>query len=566
MHNTAQDWNETAVRQAMDECDNVPYLMIGSLGLGAVALAFTNYFVAGALTLGGVALSQKKQNNAIARAEFAIKHNGSAVAARGNELKEYTESVGQNAAAEQLLHATQQGIPLNQDGWNLLEDHYGDRLDDLLEQTQTTAVGHRWFQPELMPPNSADGLPVEEKTLPQSLDGLTDVFAEAPPVQPPNALDFLRSLTSAPLKPVILAGLPGSGKGVLAAIALSLGVKERGLRYWLFNPKNKLNEAGYWARAEKHYLKDRLQQDDQIFSDLMTTLELFGSEGSRRNNQPGNYEPFILLLEEITALIGLFTPKQKQIFKSKLTAVASLLRGSNMAIWLSGQSVTLEDLGFSGKSNRAMFTAIAAVGSDRTGSKNICDLLAIPFDEAALPAGRCWLTSNGIYSALTAPSNIPQYATWQDVPNLIDLRPGVAVPEAGSNHASDMADLLASPALTPKKIEQIAEAYQLPSPVEQLEKTYQMDAVEPTAICEVVPTKNSFEDLPEPLNDIARYIHSKNGELPVSSLKNWGKSRRNGSLNSEEIDHSLLELMELQLIETFTPNDSKGEWVRWIAP
>ena len=308
MHNDSLDWNETAVRQAMDECDNVPYLMIGSLGLGAVALAFTNYFVAGALTLGGVALSQKKQNNAIARAEFAIKHNGSAVAARGNELKEYTESFGQNAAAEQLLHATQQGIPLNQDGWNLLEDHYGDRLDDLLEQTKTTAVGHRWFQPELMPPNSAEGLPVEEKTLPQSLDGLTDVFAEAPPVQPPNALDFLRSLTSAPLQPVIIAGLPGSGKGVMAALALSLGVKERGLRYWIFNPKNKLDEAGYWARAEKHYLKDRLLNDENLFADLMETIELFAAEGSQRNNQPGNYEPFILLLEEITALIGLFTP------------------------------------------------------------------------------------------------------------------------------------------------------------------------------------------------------------------------------------------------------------------
>ena len=41
MHNNALDWNETAVKQAMDECDSVPYLMIGSLGLGAVALAFT---------------------------------------------------------------------------------------------------------------------------------------------------------------------------------------------------------------------------------------------------------------------------------------------------------------------------------------------------------------------------------------------------------------------------------------------------------------------------------------------------------------------------------------------
>ena len=79
-----------------------------------------------------------------------------------------------------------------------------------------------------------------------------------------------------------------------------------------------------------------------------------------------------------------------------------------------------------------------------------------------------------------------------------------------------------------------------------------------------MPTK-TFDDLPDPLDDVARYITSKGGELPISSLKNWGKSRRNGSLNSEAIDDSLLELMQLQLIETFTPSDSKGEWVRWIA-
>ncbi|MBM0745447.1 hypothetical protein JOY44_28915 [Phormidium sp. CLA17] len=228
-----------------------------------------------------------------------------------------------------------------------------------------------WERQEALSRKDAIEAQVQEveapKMLPQALDELALAFGEAPPVQPPNALEFLRSLTSAPLQPVILAGLPGSGKGMLAAIALSLGVKERSLRYWIFNPKNKLEEAGYWARAEKHYLKDRLQQDDQIFSDLMATLELFSYEGSRRNNQPGDYEPFVLLLEEITALIGLFTPKQKQAFKSKITALASLLRGCNMAVWLSGQSVTLEDLGFSGRSNRAMFTAISAIGPDRTG-------------------------------------------------------------------------------------------------------------------------------------------------------------------------------------------------------
>ena len=404
----------------------------------------------------------------------------------------------------------------------------------------------------------------DPKLLPPALDELADAFGDAPPVQLPNALEFLRSLTSAPLQPVIIAGLPGSGKGIMAAIALSLGVKERGLRYWLFNPKNKLDEAGYWARAEKHYLKDRLQQDDQTFSDLMTTLELFSSEGSRRNNQPGSYEPLILLLEEITSIIGLFTPKQKEIFKSKIIALAGLLRGSNMAVWLSGQSVTLEDLGFSGKSNRSMFTAIAAVGPDRTGCKSICDLLTIPFDEATLPPGRCWLTGNAVYPALQAPGNIPQYPTWQDVPNLIDLRPYAAAVEGG-REPYDLEDLLASPALTPKKIEQIANAYQLPSPVEQLEKTYQMDAVEPPAIREVVPTQNSFENLPEPLKDVARYIHSKGGELAVSTLKDWGRARRSNPLNSEAIDHLLIELMELHLISTFTPTEGKGEWIKWEA-
>ncbi|MEX0272477.1 hypothetical protein AB3R30_25515 [Leptolyngbyaceae cyanobacterium UHCC 1019] len=327
----------------------------------------------------------------------------------------------------------------------------------------------------------AEVLPTDQKLLPESVDELADTFGESQPVAAaPNALEFLRSLTSAPLQPVIIAGLPGSGKGVMAALALSLGVKERGLRYWICNPKNKLTEAGYWARCEKHYLKDRLQNDENLFSDLMATLEEFASEGSRRNNQPGNHEPFILLLEEITALIGLFTPKQKQIFKSKLTAVASLLRGCNMAIWMSGQSVTLEDLGFSGKSNRAMFTAIAAVGPDRAGSKSICDLLSIPFDEPTLPAGRCWLTGNAIYAALTAPCAIPQYATWQDVPNLIDLRPSAAMPQATSHTSADIDNLLASPALTPKKIEQIANAYGLPLP---------KMAEESTAIAEVLPTE-----------------------------------------------------------------------------
>ena len=113
--------------------------------------------------------------------------------------------------------------------------------------------------------------------------------------------------------------------------------------------------------------------------------------------------------------------------------------------------------------------------------------------------------------------------------------------------------MLASPVLTPKKIEDIAKAYGLPmpkmprSPLEQLEDSFKLNAVEPTVIREVAVNQNPVDDLPDPLNDVARYIASKR-QAPISSLKNWGKSRRNGSLNSDAIDDSLIELMELQLI------------------
>lgn len=240
---------------------------------------------------------------------------------------------------------------------------------------------------------------------------------------PEAAYSYLVSLTRSPLQPVIIAGLPGSGKGVLTALALTIGVKENGLRFWLFNPKNKLDEAGYWVKAERHYLKDRFVRDENLFNDLMDVLDEFSAEASRRNNNPGEHEPFVLLLEEVNALISLFTPKQKQEFKSRVTALAGMARGANMAIWFSGQSVTLEDLGLSGKSNRAMFTALVAVGRDREGVGDLCALIGIPYEESRLQSGtHCWVSASGYSQALQCPQ-MPSYPSWADVPNVIDQRP-----------------------------------------------------------------------------------------------------------------------------------------------
>lgn len=237
-----------------------------------------------------------------------------------------------------------------------------------------------------------------------------------------DVFQFLLSLTQAPLQPTIFVGPPGSGKGTAAAIALRLGKQRNGLNFWVFNPKAQLSEAGYWDEAQHHFLKNRLTCT-RIYEDLVEVLDQFAKEAVRRSDNPGqNHPPFVLLLEEINALVGIFATAQKTAFKGKITALASLLRGVNMAVWLSGQSINLEELGLGSRTNRAMFTTIVTVGADREAVVPICELLGVEFDPASLgPAERYWLTSKGTYLAPPA-FPVRQYASWSEVTNLVDMR------------------------------------------------------------------------------------------------------------------------------------------------
>ena len=62
------------------------------------------------------------------------------------------------------------------------------------------------------------------------------------------------------------------------------------------------------------------------------------------------------------------------------------------------------------------------------------------------------------------------------------------------------------------------------------------------------------------LKSLAIYLRKK-GELAVREVKqNWGK---NNTLNGEQVQALLIELIEMNLIETFTPPTSRAEWVRW---
>jgi len=75
-------------------------------------------------------------------------------------------------------------------------------------------------------------------------------------------------------------------------------------------------------------------------------------------------------------------------------------------------------------------------------------------------------------------------------------------------------------------------------------------------------TRSRLDALPaSDLKDLGVYLRKKK-ELAVRTVKqNWGQSK---SLNSEQVDELLLELIKLELIETFSPVTSRAEWVRWV--
>jgi hypothetical protein len=77
------------------------------------------------------------------------------------------------------------------------------------------------------------------------------------------------------------------------------------------------------------------------------------------------------------------------------------------------------------------------------------------------------------------------------------------------------------------------------------------------------PLEKAIEDEPKLEPDVQRladYIESK-GQIAVRAIKqNWGK---NNGFVSSQIDDFLIELMGLSLVETFTPEGRREEWVKW---
>ncbi|XGW00869.1 MAG: hypothetical protein ACAF41_33375 (plasmid) [Leptolyngbya sp. BL-A-14] len=76
------------------------------------------------------------------------------------------------------------------------------------------------------------------------------------------------------------------------------------------------------------------------------------------------------------------------------------------------------------------------------------------------------------------------------------------------------------------------------------------------------PTRSRLEALPaSDLKNLGLYLRKK-GQMTVRDVKkSWGK---NNGLNGEQVSELLLELINLNLIETFADGTSRAEWVRWL--
>ena len=492
---------------------DVDKLGVLSLAIGGLVWSVSGNAIAGLAVGAGILVYSDRAIRQSNRAlEFIQKNHVAAPFLPPDRLRDFEQTFGRETAVAQLKQAQDYGLRI------------APAAEDCLE---------KWAQ---------TGDSQSPAPLPAAVANST---------APGDGTAVLNALTAAPLQPCLITGLPGSGKGILAALSLNQAV-QKGARYWVLTPKPDVSEAGYWQGAERLYLSNRLDPEIDMFTNLISILDEFAAIATERNNAPGNHPPFILLIDEIGAIVGGFTPTQKQQYRTRINALSSMLRSANMAVWIMGASATLEDLGITGKQNRAVFNAAIAVAEKRDGLGDACKLLGITAPEN-LPPGRWWLTQSGQYAAIAAPE-FPTYPSWDAVPNLIDLRPDPA-PVQTAAEPERKPEPQASAPPPPSKLYRPGEEDR-----EKLEKLFSLpDDFAPSPAPETAETVAPGSTL----DDVEAYIKER-GECPVSAVKNWGKTRRKGALNSDEVEDLLTELVNFGRIESFHPDDSKAQWVRWI--
>ncbi|MBD2072686.1 hypothetical protein H6F86_02035 [Phormidium sp. FACHB-592] len=370
---------------------------------------------------------------------------------------------------------------------------------------------------------------------------------------------------------ILIASRTRSGKttSVQSAIRHTHSRYNGVVDFWVFDPK-----GAAWCgleRTQNYLFCNEPRYVPQVLTRLESLIGMMQLRQQQRMQQGGHYragsEPktVIIAIDEFNSLLSLaqefdesFPSKENPRTQKKIQRYVERLifQGAEdkVYLWLMAQTTRVEQLGL----NTSVQDNMAYFAQSRNGDyQSVEDAIS----------------NNYVVSNPTQRKELNSLLTTYRYDQTQDLKIPIAFTTLGGNQLCKLPDLSQAKHYQLASIPQ----YQQPS-TSQPQAPLTAQKAQPDFRSQITSwLKDCWEaELPQEeskikpsqvdaltdwkLQSLAIYLRKK-GEVAVREVKqNWGK---NNGLNSEQVQDLLIELMAMNLIETFSPLTSRAEWVRW---
>jgi hypothetical protein len=175
--------------------------------------------------------------------------------------------------------------------------------------------------------------------------GNPSALCDAPPEAPDGFFDIAKDLGQNP-QSALIAGVPGSGKGILVSNALRhLKARHPGLTLMVIDPKADPKEAGYWDGTADviHRFPIKRHDPDDSTAWVLSCLDQFEALPT----------PKLLIFDELVAVVcalKLADKKLKGLGRMSMSLGGIITQGDSGDewVWAMGQSVNASDIGMTG--------------------------------------------------------------------------------------------------------------------------------------------------------------------------------------------------------------------------
>ncbi len=422
------------------------------------------------------------------------------------------------------------------------------------------------------PPPAGNPQPQSQPTASQNKPSV--VGEPVTPASPPGVI-VERDLTAEIAQydgHILIASRTRSGKttSVQSAIRHTYSRYNGVVDFWVFDPK-----GAAWCGLERttHYLFcNEPPYVPEVLSRLESLIKLMQSRQQTRMGQGGHYRPgtepktVIVAIDEFNSLLSLaqeydesFPPKENPRTQKKIQRYVErfIFQGAEdkVYLWLMAQTTRVEQLGL----NTSVQDNMAYFAQSRNGDyQSVEDAVS----------------NNYVVSNSTQRKELNQLLTTYRYDQTQDLKIPLAFTTLGGNQLCKLPDLsqakhyqldaLTQHLTAPKTDTPVTPVRSMPPPDFRTQVNQWLQSCwESEPLPDEPPSARSrLDSLPaSDLKDLGVYLRKKK-EIAVRTVKqNWGQSK---GLNAEQVEELLLELLKLNLIETFSPVTSRAEWVRWL--